>query len=93
LNRVNGLVRSGFHEQDVVRLAGQPALPPTAFEIGYTARTVLRVPFAEAAVMRFADTRPTRRIRARKGTGVAPSLRSILRLYVQVKAALAGIFG
>ena len=46
-----------------------PALPPGAFEIGYTAHdgALHRVPLAEAAVVRFADTQPTRRIRARKG--------------------------
>jgi len=46
-----------------------PALPPGAFEIGYTAHDGAqhRVPLAEAAVMRFADTQPTRRIRTRKG--------------------------
>jgi hypothetical protein len=46
-----------------------PALPPGAFEIGYTAHDGAqhRVPLAEAAVVRFADTQPTRRIRTRKG--------------------------
>jgi hypothetical protein len=46
-----------------------PALPPGAFEIGYTAHdgALHRVPLAEAAVVRFADTQPTRRIRTRKG--------------------------
>ena len=46
-----------------------PALPPGAFEIGYTAQdgALHRVPLAEAAVVRFADTQPTRRIRTRKG--------------------------
>ena len=46
-----------------------PALPPGAFEIGYTAHdgALRRVPLAEAAVVRFADTQPTRRIRTRKG--------------------------
>ena len=46
-----------------------PALPPDAFEIGYTAHDGAqhRVPLAEAAVVRFADTQPTRRIRSRKG--------------------------
>ena len=39
-----------------------PALPPGAFEIGYTAHDGAqhRVPLAEAAVVRFADTQPTR---------------------------------
>jgi hypothetical protein len=42
-----------------------PALPPGAFEIGYTAQDGAqhRVPLAEAAVVRFADTQPTRRTR------------------------------
>ena len=46
-----------------------PALPQSAFEIGYTAHDGAqhRVPLAEAAVVRFADTQPTRRIRTRKG--------------------------
>jgi hypothetical protein len=46
-----------------------PALPPGAFEIRYTAHDGAqhRVPLAEAAVVRFADTQPTRRIRTRKG--------------------------
>jgi hypothetical protein len=46
-----------------------PALPPGAFEIGYTARDGAqhRVPLAEAAVVRFADAQPARRIRTRKG--------------------------
>ncbi len=46
-----------------------PALPPGAFEIGYTAQDGAqhRVPLAEAAAVRFADTQPTRRIRTRKG--------------------------
>ena len=46
-----------------------PALPPGAFEIGYTAHDGAqhRVPLAEAAVVRFADTQPPRRIRTRKG--------------------------
>ncbi len=46
-----------------------PALPPGAFEIGYTAHDGAqhRIPLAEAAVVRFADTQPTRRIRTRKG--------------------------
>ena len=40
-----------------------------AFEIGYTAHdgALHRVPLAEAAVVRFADMQPTRRIRTRKG--------------------------
>jgi hypothetical protein len=44
------------------------ALPLGAFEIGYTARdgAQYRV-LAEAAVVRFADTQPTRRIRTREG--------------------------
>jgi hypothetical protein len=48
-----------------------PALPPGAFEIGYTAHDGAqhRVPLAEAAVVRFADTQPTRRIRAARGSG------------------------
>jgi len=46
-----------------------PALPPGAFEIGYTAQDGAqhRVPLAGAAVVRFADTQPARRIRTRKG--------------------------
>ena len=46
-----------------------PALPPGAFEFRYTAQDGAqhRVPLAGAAVVRFADTQPTRRIRTRKG--------------------------
>ena len=46
-----------------------PALPPGSFEMGYTAHDGAqhRVPLAEAAVVRFADMQPTRRIRTRKG--------------------------
>ena len=49
-----------------------PALPPGAFEIGYTAHDGAqhRVPLAEAAVVRFADTQPTRRIRTRTRKGL-----------------------
>ena len=50
-----------------------PALPPGAFEIGYTAHDGAqhRVPLANAAVVRFADTQPTRRIRTRRTRYVA----------------------
>ena len=50
------------------------ALPPGAFEIGYTARDGAqhRVRLAEAAVVRFADTQPTRRILTRKGQRRTP---------------------
>ena len=53
-----------------------PALPPGAFEIGYTAHDGAqhRVPLAEAAVVRFADTQPARRIRTRKGQRHLPGL-------------------
>ena len=45
-----------------------PALPPGAFEIGYTSHDGAqhRVPLAETAVVRFADTQPTRRLAARQ---------------------------
>ena len=50
-------------------LPGKAAALPGAFEIGYTAHDGAqhRVPLAEAAMVRFADTQPTRRIRTRKG--------------------------
>ena len=56
--------------KDAARLARQGIRPAGgAFEIGYTAHDGAqhRVPLAEAAVVRFADTQPTRRIRTRKG--------------------------
>jgi hypothetical protein len=50
-------------------LPGKASALPGAFEIGYTAHdgALHRVPLAEAAVVRFADMQPTRRIRTRKG--------------------------
>jgi hypothetical protein len=44
---------------DLPALPGKaPALPPGAFEVGYTAQDGAqhRIPLAEAAVVRFADT-------------------------------------
>ena len=46
-----------------------PAPPPGGFEVGYTTGdgARLRVPLADAAMVRFADMQPSRRFRARKG--------------------------
>jgi hypothetical protein len=55
------------------RLSASPgealAPPPGGFEVGYTTgdSARLRVPLADAAVVRFADMQPSRRFRTRKG--------------------------
>jgi hypothetical protein len=52
-----------FMNKTLPALPGKaPALPPGAFEIGYTAHdgALHRIRLAEAAVVRFGDAQPTR---------------------------------